>query len=106
MRPRYLPTACAPALALALAITTPALAAKTCKDTLVSAKSRSSAQVSDAKREARARDKAIANWGKRARESHGYLYSFWSRAEEKNVQCGGGASAKTCMVTAKPCRIY
>lgn len=75
-----------------------------CKDA-VTAKARSSAQVSDATREQRARDKAISNWKKRARDTYGWRYSFWRSAEEKNVQCGGGASAKHCTVTAKPCRV-
>ena len=45
--------------------------------------------------------------GATARATHyGYLYSFWRRAEEKKVECGGGASAKHCTVSAKPCRVY
>ena len=78
--------------------------AKTCKDT-VSAKARSAAQVSDASRERRARDGAIANWSKRARDTYGWAYRFWSRADERKVDCGGGKSAKHCTATAKPCRL-
>jgi hypothetical protein len=104
MRSRHL--AAATTLALVLAISMgPADAAKVCKDA-VSAKARSAAQVSDTSREKRARDNAIANWGARASDTYGYVYSFWWRAEEKKVECGGGASAKHCTVSAKPCRVY
>ena len=78
--------------------------AKTCKD-VVTAKGRSAAQLSDASRERRAKESAIANWSRRARDTYGWRYSFWRRADEKQVNCGGGASAKHCTVTAKPCRI-
>ena len=78
--------------------------AKTCKD-VVSAKARSTAQVSDASREQRARDNAIANWSRRARDTYGWAYRFWSRADERKVECGGGKSAKHCTATAKPCRL-
>ena len=79
--------------------------AKTCKDA-VSAKARSAAQLSDASREKRARDNAIGNWKRRARDTYGWSYSFWSKAEESDVKCGGGASAKHCTATAKPCRVW
>ena len=78
--------------------------AKTCKDA-VTAKARSAAQLSDASRERRARDSAIANWSRRARDTYGWRYSFWRRADEQQVNCGGGASAKHCTVSAKPCRL-
>jgi hypothetical protein len=79
--------------------------AKTCKDA-VTARARSSAQLSDASREKRAQEKAISNWSKRARDTYGFAYQFWRRAEDKDVKCGGGASAKHCTVSARPCRIY
>jgi hypothetical protein len=79
-------------------------AAKTCKD-VVTAKGRSAAQLSDASRERRARESAIANWSRRARDTYGWRYSFWRRADEQQVTCGGGASAKHCTVSAKPCRL-
>jgi hypothetical protein len=78
--------------------------AKTCKDA-VTAKARSAAQLSDASRERRARESAIANWSRRARDTYGWRYSFWRSAEEKDIKCGGGASAKHCTVSAKPCRL-
>ena len=78
--------------------------AKTCKDA-VSAKARSAAQLSDASRVRRARDNAIANWSRRARDTYGWRYGFWRRAEEKDVKCGGGASAKHCTATARPCSL-
>ena len=104
MRSRHLAVATTLALVAAVSIG-PADAAKVCKDA-VSAKARSAAQVSDTSREKRARDNAIANWAARARDTYGYAYSFWWRAEEKKVECGGGASAKRCTVSAKPCRVY
>ena len=87
----------------ALLATAPA-EAKTCKD-VVTAKARSAAQLSDASRERRARDSAIANWSRRARDTYGISYQFWRRAEEQKVECGGGASAKHCTVSAKPCSL-
>ena len=51
------------------------------------------------------RESAIANWSRRARDTYGWRYSFWRRADEKQVNCGGGASAKHCTVSAKPCRL-
>jgi hypothetical protein len=78
--------------------------AKTCKD-VVTAKARSAAQLSDASRERRAKESAIANWSRRARDTYGWRYSFWRRADEQQVNCGGGASAKHCTVSAKPCRL-
>jgi transposase-like protein len=105
MRSRYL--AAATTLALVLAVSMgPADAAKVCKDVPVTAKARSAAQVSDGSREKRARNNAIDNWSNRARDTYGYLYKFWWRAEEKKVECGGGASAKHCTVSARPCRVY
>ena len=78
--------------------------AKTCKDA-VTAKARSAAQLSDASRETRAKEKAITNWGRRARDTYGWTYRFWRQAEEKQVNCGGSSSAKTCTVSAKPCSL-
>ena len=80
--------------------------AKTCKDVPVTAQARSAAQVSDESREKRAREKAIANWGKRARDTYGWKYRFWTRAEEQKAECGGTAKAKHCSVSAKPCTLF
>jgi len=80
--------------------------AKTCKDEAMTAKSRSTIKQSDAAREKRAQDNAIAKWSKEVRAAHGWTYRFWQRAEDKKVECGGTAKSKTCSVTAKPCRIY
>lgn len=82
----------------------PAVGAADCKDP-VTAKARSAAQLSDASRERRARENAIDNWRRRARDTYGWRYRFWSKAQEKNIECGGGASAKHCTVSAKPCRV-
>jgi hypothetical protein len=102
---RTLPALAVAAVALGLLAPATQADAKTCKDT-VSAKARSTAQLSDASRERRARENAIANWKLRVRDTYGFVYSFWSRAEERSVQCGGGASAKHCTVSAKPCRLW
>jgi hypothetical protein len=104
---RSLHLAVATMLALVLALSAwPADAAKVCKDAPVMAKARSAAQVSDQSREKRARDNAIDNWSNRARDTYGFVYKYWWRAEDKKVECGGGASAKHCTVTARPCRVY
>ena len=87
-----------------LATSAPPAYAKTCKDA-GTAKARSAAQLSDASRLRRARQRAIENWGARARDTYGWAYRFWSRAAERDVQCGGGDSAKHCTATAKPCRL-
>ena len=91
------------ALLAALAAAAPA-DAKTCKDA-ITAKARSSAQLSDASREKRARDKAISNWSRRASDTYGWSYRFWAKAEDKKVDCGGNDSAKRCAVSAKPCSL-
>ena len=78
--------------------------AKTCKDA-ITMQSRSSAQTTDAGREQRARDRAILKWSNLARETYGWAYRFWLRAEDKQVQCSGTAKSKLCTVTAKPCRV-
>ena len=57
-------------------------------------------------RERRAKDKAIANWGKRARDTYGWQYRFWTKSEEQKVECGGTAKAKHCSVSAKPCTLF
>jgi hypothetical protein len=92
------------ALAAVSMSTVPAHAAKTCKDA-VTAKAQSRVQLSDASRERRARDNAIANWSKRAGDTYGWAYRYWLRAEEKQINCGGGTSSKHCTVSAKPCRL-
>jgi len=96
------------AVALATSLLVAAAAApaqaKVCKD-VVTAKSRSAAQVSDASRLRRAREGAIANWEARVRDTYGIAYRFWSRAEDRKVECGGGSSAKHCTATARPCRL-
>src|SRR5215470_10666609 len=91
-------------MATCLVASAPPAHAKTCKDP-ITAKARSVAQVSDASRERRARDNAIANWSARARDTYGWAYRFWSRADERKVDCGGGKSAKHCTASARPCRL-
>ena len=99
----------APILAIAsiavglLAITPPAHA-KTCKD-MVTAKARSTAQVSDDFRLRRAREKAMSNWSARARDTYGWAYRFWRRSAERKIECGGSTGAQHCTATAKPCRL-
>ena len=78
--------------------------AKTCKD-VITTKSRSTAQTTDAGREQRARDRAILKWSNLARETHGWAYRFWTRADDKQVECSGTAKSKLCTVSAKPCRV-
>jgi hypothetical protein len=91
-------------IAIALLAPIPPAQAKTCKD-MVTAKARSAAQVSDASRLRRARDKAISNWSARARDTYGWAYRFWRRSGERSVECGGTESAKHCTASARPCRL-
>ena len=79
-------------------------AAKVCKDE-VSAKSRSAGQYSDAQRQKRAYSNAIANWRDRTRSTHGIAYRFWSRTEDRSVDCTTGKNSVTCTAKAKPCRL-
>jgi hypothetical protein len=103
---RMLPSfAAAAALAGLLAVPAAPAQAKICRDPVM-AKARSAAQLSDASRERRARENAIGNWKRRVRDTYGWTYSFWSKAEEQDVKCGGGASAKHCTVSARPCRLW
>jgi len=101
---RIIPTLATAGIVAGLLAAPPPAHAKTCKD-MVTAKARSAAQVSDASRLRRARDNAIANWSARARDTYGWAYRFWRRADERNVECGGGESAKHCTASAKPCRL-
>jgi hypothetical protein len=87
-----------------LAMAVPPAHAKTCKDT-ITAKARSTAQVSDESRVRRARENAITNWSARARDTYGWAYRFWARSEERKVDCGGGRSSKYCTASARPCRL-
>ena len=87
------------------AVATAPLQAKTCKDA-VAAQARSTAQLSDASRAKRAKDKAIANWSRRAGDTYGWMYRFWSKSEEQKVECGGTEKFKRCSVSAKPCTLW
>lgn len=78
--------------------------AKVCKDQ-VTAKSRSAGNYSDSSRQSRAHANAIANWRDRARSTYGIAYRFWSRADERSVDCKTTPSAVTCTAKAKPCRL-
>ena len=91
-------------IAVGLLAATPPAHAKTCKD-MVTAKARSTAQVSDDSRLRRAREKAMSNWSARARDTYGWAYRFWRRSSERKVECGGSAAAKHCTATARPCRL-
>ncbi len=91
-------------IAVGLLAIAPPADAKTCKDT-VTAKARSTAQVSDDSRLRRAREKAMSNWSARARDSYGWAYRFWRRSAERKVECGGSTGSKHCTATAKPCRL-
>jgi hypothetical protein len=88
----------------AVLLTAPPAQAKTCRD-MVTAKARSAAQGTDEARQRRARDRAMSSWSRRARDTYGWAYRFWSRAAERNVQCGGSEGARHCTASAKPCRL-
>ena len=78
--------------------------AKVCKDE-VSSKSRSAGNYSDDARQKRAHSNAIANWRDRTRSTHGIAYRFWSRAEDRSVDCKTGANSVSCVAKARPCRL-
>ena len=84
-------------------VATPA-SAKVCKDE-VSAKSRSAGNYSDDQRQKRAHANAIANWRDRARSTYGIAYRFWSRTENRSVDCTTGKSSVNCVAKARPCRL-
>ena len=86
------------------AVSTPAHA-KVCKDE-ISAKSRSAGQYSDARRQTRAHSNAIANWRDRTRSTYGIAYRFWSRADDRSVDCTTGKNSVTCVAKARPCRLF
>ena len=92
------------ALAGLLALPSPANA-KVCKDE-VSAKSRSAGQYSDERRQTRAHSNAIANWRDRVRSTYGIAYRFWSRAEDRTVDCHPTKAAVQCVAKARPCRLF
>jgi hypothetical protein len=74
-----------------------------CKEA-VTAKSRSTARLSDAAREQRAKDNATRKWSQEVRKTLGWRYSFWRSAADKQVACKGTPKSKQCTVTARPCR--
>ena len=96
--------ACATAALVLLGLPVPA-SAKVCKEE-ISAKSRSAGQYSDARRQERAHGNAIANWRDRARSTYGIAYRFWSRAEDKNVDCHTTKAYAQCVAKARPCRLF
>ena len=102
---RALTVAAAVAVASVAATALPQPAnAKVCKDQ-VSAKSRSAGNYSDTRRQSRAHSNAIANWRDRARSTYGIAYRFWSRADDRSVDCKTTPSAVTCTAKARPCRL-
>ena len=90
------------ALLAALLLGSTSVAAATCKDA-VTTKATSRAELSD--KEARARTAVLAQWRTRARANYGIAYRFWSRAEDKSVDCATTKSAVTCVAKARPCRL-
>jgi hypothetical protein len=78
--------------------------AKVCKDPIV-AKSSSGGRFSEAEREARARRGALMLWRAKARKQHNWAYRFWSRAEDRMLNCAPGKSEVLCTARARPCRL-
>lgn len=91
------------AAALLAATGVPA-AAKTCKAAVASKGLSTSAATPD-KREERARSSAIAKWRSASQAKYGVAYRFWSRADERKVECKKGKEVTRCTVSAKPCRL-
>lgn len=100
--PRLSVATLALSLAGALLFTAPA-AAKTCK-TEIQAKGIATGVIAD-KREARARASALSKWRAKAQSRHGIAYRFWSRADDKKIDCSKSKEVTRCTVSAKPCRL-
>lgn len=84
----------------ALAAFSPAPAeAKTCKAE-ITAKSTSRSEFSQ---ESRARNRALANWRKKAQATSGIAYRFWTLADGKSINCSKAPKSTTCVATGKPC---
>lgn len=94
--------ALAAALALVLGLSATAAEAKTCKAE-ITAKSTSRSEFSQ---ESRARDRALANWRKKAQAANGVAYRFWSLANGKSVNCTKTPKSTTCVATGTPCRPF
>lgn len=96
------------ATAVAVAAVTVSLSAiaeaKTCKE-LVIASSQTRVAGSQEDREKRATANATQRWRDDARWKAGLLYRFWSRAEDKKVECKSTPKTTTCVVSARPCRL-
>ena len=92
------------ALAAACLATAAPAEAKTCKEP-VAVTYRTSAQISEASRETRARSSVVDKWRDRARADYGIVYRFWSRAETRTIECSATPKATTCKATATPCRL-
>jgi hypothetical protein len=78
--------------------------AKTCKEP-VTVQYRTSVQWSTEAREKRARANVVDKWRDRARGQYGFVYRFWSRANDRSVECSATAKTTTCTATATPCRL-
>jgi hypothetical protein len=89
-------------LASAFAFTAP-VSAKTCKAE-IQAKGVATGVVAD-KREARARSSALSKWRAKVQSRHGVAYRFWSRADDKKIDCSKSKDMTRCTVSAKPCRL-
>ena len=93
-----------PAAALiAAGMATPA-AAKTCREP-VAVQFRTTVQASSESREKRARSGVVDKWRDRARADYGIAYRFWSRANDRNIECSATPKATTCKAVAAPCRL-
>ncbi|MBV1693821.1 MAG: hypothetical protein KGP27_05105 [Hyphomicrobiales bacterium] len=95
--------AIAAAIAVSVSIATVA-EAKTCKE-LVTASSQTRVAGSQQDREKRATANATQRWCDDARWKAGLLYRFWSRAEDKKIECKSTPKTTTCVVSARPCRL-
>lgn len=90
--------------ALVLIVSVADASANTCKE-LVIASSQTRIAGSQADREKRATANATQRWRDDARWKAGLLYRFWSRAEDKKVECKSTPKTTTCVVSARPCRL-
>ena len=78
--------------------------AKTCKEPLT-VQSRSTIKTSEEARTKRATTNAQAKWSKEVRAKYGIAYYFWSRSDNRSVECRQTPKSTACTATATPCSL-
>ena len=87
-----------------LALDSAPASAKTCKEPL-SVTSRSTIKGTEEARTKRATNNAEKKWSKDVRAKYGVAYYFWSRADDKKIECRQTPKSAICVATATACRL-